>query len=206
MHSDVENAKENLAFLRSLTREAEVANEGTAFGVTYCAAGMLYGLQCIVSFVLTQQSLPASGLLWIIVGTLPTIIFLAIIFSFAWKNRSTPFGISASNRAISGTFASGGLTSIVLGSVFGASAYAQQSLVIWLMFPVVVCALQGGAWFIAAIVRRRVWYGTVSTGWFLSAILLGIFVQNTTIYLLILGMVLLMCMAIPGYIIVRSGR
>ena len=118
-----ENAKEDLAFLREMARESEAANEGTAFGIIYCAAGVLYGLQCILNYILMTYFASSSALAWILVGTLPTVIFLIVIFRFIRNNRSSPFGVSTSNRAISAAFAGGGVTSAVLGVIFALTAY-----------------------------------------------------------------------------------
>ena len=203
MKLDSENAKEDLAFMRALV--SETGGEGRSFGIIYLAAGLLYGLQCILNFVLLEGVIPPSQSLWLVVGILPTVLFLIVNFGFVWKERAKPFGVGANKRAINAAFAGGGLANLTLALIIGWVAYQRRDWAIWFLFPIVVCAFQGALWFAAAFIRRRMWYGITAIGWFISSVTLGLVLNQVSAYILSLGIILLVCMALPGYIIMTGS-
>ena len=73
------------------------------------------------------------------------------------------------------------------------------------MHAEVVFALFGGTWFIAFRLRRRLWQGAVSLGWFAAAILLAVNGVNNR-FLLITSLALLLLMSLPGYLLMRAAR
>jgi hypothetical protein len=140
-----------------------------------------------------------------IAGWIPTIIFLIINFAFVWRDRENPFGNSVTKRAINAAFSGAGIANLILALVFGWVAYQAKNWTLWLLFPVVVCALQGAIWYASSIIRRSRWMEVVATGWFVSAAILGVFITNISAYHWGLTFALLICMALPGYIMLRSG-
>jgi hypothetical protein len=204
MTTDVDKAKEDLAFLRAIVEDQGGNNK--SFGIVYGSAGALYGLQCVANWALLASDTPAPTIVWMLVGWLPTILFLAINFAFVWKDRKAPFGTGASRRALNAAFAGAGISNLILALIFGFIAYQRRDWSIWFLYPVVVCALQGAVWFMAAILFRRSWYGLSAAGWFVAAILLGMFIEQTHTYLLVLGLALFLLMGLPGYIMLRGAK
>jgi len=202
MTIDPKTAENDLAFMRALVDDQSSGNR--SFGINYLAAGVLYGLQCILNALLLASATPVSTLIWLVLGFLPTMLFLCVNFYTIWQNRSQPFGTGTTKRAVNAAFAGAGIANLILALIFGWVAYGRGDWSIWLMFPVVVCALQGAIWFTASILRRRAWQGLTAFGWFISAIILGLLIDQTNEYLLALGVVLLLCMGLPGFIMLRS--
>ncbi len=89
--------------------------------------------------------------------------------------------------------------------VFASNAIQQKNLLIWFLYPAVVCAIQGAVWYIAFMLRRRAWLGVVAFGWFATAIALG-FLIGTPDYALVLGVALVLFMAVPGFVLIRLAR
>lgn len=203
MSLDPETAREDLAFMRALVDESPTSDRST--GIVYGAAGLLYGLQCLLNYVLLAGHVPASQTVWLAIGILPTVIFLAINIAFVWRQRETPFGTGAAQRALQAVFAGGGIANAILAVLIGWIAYQRQDWSIWFLFPVVVCAFQGAVWFAAMVIRRRSWYGAIAFGWFISTIVLGLLIDHLNTYILSLGFVLVICMGIPGYIMHRNA-
>jgi hypothetical protein len=202
MTLDPKQAGDDLAFMRALVEENSFNNR--SFGINYFAAGFLYGLQCLINALLLISKADFSTWLWMAVGWLPTILFLIINFSTIWLNREQPFGTGTTKRALNAAFAGGGIANLLLALIFGWAAFQAKDWSIWLLFPVVVCAFQGAIWFTAAILRRHMWHGITAIGWFLSAIILGLLIDKTEVYILGLGLALFVCMALPGFMIMRS--
>ncbi len=197
-----QKAEDDLAYMRALIKDD--GSDNRKFGIIYMSAGILYGLQCIANGVLLLDMFPVSPLAWMAVGWLPTILFLIVLFYYIWRDRAQPFGTGTTKRALNAVFAGAGIANLVLAVVFGWVAYQKRDWAIWLLYPVVVCALQGAVWFAAAILRRRIWQGLTALGWFASAATLGLLVSQTLTYILVLGLALFACMAIPGFIMIRS--
>jgi hypothetical protein len=82
----------------------------------------------------------------------------------------------------------------------------EKSLTVWLFYPVVVCAFQGAVWYIAYMIRRKLWLAGVSAGWFASTLALGLLVHQVQWYILVLGAALLFIMGGSGYGLMRSAR
>ena len=89
--------------------------------------------------------------------------------------------------------------------VFGFNAWREQSQLIWLLYPIIVCAVQGGVWYVAYMIRKRVWLATVSAGWLASAVALGFMTRTMDLYCLTIGIALLLFMALPGWIMTRQA-
>lgn len=196
-------AEGDLAFMRELVEEGHFDSYG--IGINYLAAGLLYGSQCLLNGILLVGQIEAPTLVWLAIGILPTALFLTVNISFVWRHRARPFGTGTANRAVQASFAGGGVANLILALVFGAVAHQRGDWSIWFLFPVVVCAFQGAIWFAAAVIRRQVWYGIVAAGWFASTIVLSWVIDQSALYVLILGGVLLLCMAVPGYVSVRQS-
>lgn len=203
MNPDPTNVESDLAFMRALVKDDGSHNRN--FGYIYLIAGVLYGVQCLLNWTLLVVDAQVSTLVWMLVGWVPTIIFLFLIFQNSWKHRDNPYGTGTTKRAVGAAFTGAGIANAVLALIFGWVAYQKQDWTIWLLFPMVVCALQGAIWVATGILRRNVWHGLIATGWFVSAIILGLCIDNVNAYVFVLGVALLGCMALPGLIILRAS-
>ncbi|WOI53825.1 hypothetical protein [Parvularcula sp. LCG005] len=204
MTDDVTKAREDLAFLTSIVSDHTPALRST--GIVYGAAGLLYGAQCIINWLQITYWPTAPAIVPILHGFLPTVIFLVINVVVARRSGIKGFGSGTAQRAIGAAFAGAGLANLSLIIVFASAAFRRDDFSIWLFFPVTVCALQGAVWFAVGAIRRRSWMSGVAAGWFLTAIITGVFVQNPLNYLLALGIGLILFMAVPGYILMRISK
>lgn len=204
MIMNAETARDDLAFMRAIVSEDGSYERG--FGLVYGAAGVFYGLQCLINGWMLMAAINASTAVWLTVGFLPTVLFLGVLAYNSWQRRGQPaFGTGASKRALNGAFAGAGIANLVLAALFGWVAYARQDWTIWFLYPVVVAALQGAIWYAATVIRRRFWTGVTAAAWFAATVVLGLLIDDTNAYITALGVVLLVCMALPGYLILRSS-
>ena len=58
------------------------------------------------------------------------------------------------------------------------------------------------------MMRKRLWLAVVSVGWFAAAAGLGLLVSSGDLaaYILLLGVVLLLLLALPGVVMMRQAR
>ncbi len=204
MTLDPKTAEADLAFMRALVEDD--GSHSRNFGLIYMFAGVLYGLQCFANWALMVSASEVSPLIWMAVGWGPTVLFIIVISHNSWKNRADPYGSGTTKRAVGAAFTGAGIANLILALIFGWVAYQKRDWSIWLLFPVVVCALQGAIWFATAILRRHFWYGVTAIGWFVSAMGLGVLVDQTLDYILVLGLALFAWMALPGFLILRSTQ
>jgi|GEM_PF-184186 hypothetical protein len=189
----------DLAFVRSFAGEGPRAQASA--GLVFFWAGLLYGLQTLVYAAIEAHWLrivPPFGL-WLAIG--PTLPFLAVIGYVAWRDRKGKGGVAT--RALTASYTSAGLMNLVIAVTFGGLALSRQSTAIWLLYPAVICAMQGAVWYAASLIRRRLWLGIVSAGWFVTTLALTLLMSQVAAYLLWLGLALLGLMAVPGYVMMR---
>lgn len=203
MTIDQKSAEGDLAFMRAILEENDTYDR--SFGINYFAAGLLYGLQCLANGVLLLGAINAPTWVWMAIGIVPTALFLTINIGSLWQNRERPFGTGTGKRAIGAAFAGGGLAILVSACIFGWVAYDRADWTIWLLYPIVVCVFQGAIWFTAMIVRRKMWYGATAIGWFAAAPVLTVFMNQTGAYVSALGIILILFMALPGFVILRNA-
>jgi hypothetical protein len=201
MDTDVRAAEENLAFLRALVERRD--NTTAAWAQGYFAAGLIYGGQMLMHAGQLFGLLPSAGLAALAIGIGPTLVFLPIIIWINWRHR-TDRPPPAVGRAIAAVFGAVGASTLAMIVIVGWSALRTQSLAIWLIYPATVFVLQGAAWMVAFVLRRRAWLGLVAAGWFAFALAMGFTTDRIGLYLSFCGLGIWTCMALPGLLMLRA--
>jgi hypothetical protein len=204
MASDLESARDDLAYMRALVTGSGPLQ--ATMGEAFVWGGGLYGAQCLLHWLQTLRIVPGEGLVALAISMGPTLLFCIVLGYIIWKDRKKPPG-GATARALGAVFQGAGLANLVMAFVFAYGAQKAESFGLWLYHPIVVCMFQGVAWFVAWVILRRAWVGLVALGWFSTTVALGVAVfGDIGVYLLILGVALIVCMAIPGWVIWRGAK
>jgi hypothetical protein len=192
----------DLAFVKALVSEgARVRISG---GALYLAGGVCYGLQCIVQWAHLAGIVNIGGLGNLIAGILPTVVFLAVMCVILWRDRKVPKN-GVATRALNAAFSSAGLANLFMVGVFAYAAITEKSILIWLLYPITVCAFQGAVWFTAYMIRKEAWLAIISAGWFVTTLTLGLLI-GTPHYVLVLGLALFVIMGGGGWYMMRQAR
>ena len=199
-----DSARDDLDFLKSIVRD-ENPSLATA-GKVYGFAGLCYGFQCLANFADIMTGLTTPEPLRLAYNFLPTVVFLIANFVIVRRQGHAGFGTGVIGRAIGAGFGGAGIANVILAVLFGLVAYRLQNHTVWLLFPCVVCALQGAVWFVIFIVKKLRWMGLVAAGWFASTIALGLLIEKVEWYVLVLGIAMIMLMYLPGRIMTASGK
>jgi len=202
MNGELNSAQDDLAFLRALVNDAPKTQ--SAGGWLFLAGGTLFGLQSLFFWaqMAFQLQLPSWG--WLIPSILPSVLFLIALVLVVMQGRKSP-QTGVATRAMNAAWSSTGLVTMTVIIVFAFNAWREKSLLIWLLYPIIVCAVQGGVWYVAYMIRKRVWLATVSAGWLASAVALGFMTRTMDLYCLTIGIALLLFMALPGWIMTRQA-
>ena len=200
-------AAADLAFMRALVdggrQPGLMAGSGPSI---YLAAGLLYGTQCLyhlVEVVTPVRWPPPLTLAVVIAVNLAFFAYLAVVLV---RERKLRFGGSGTGRALNAMFGATGLANIGLVVIFALNAFWRRDLGLWLLYPATVFVLQGAAWYVAFLMRRKPWMAWTALGWFASGIALGLLLDDVDAYLAICTATLFLCMALPGWIMIRQGR
>ena len=202
MTDKLDDARADLAFMRGLAAGDETPSY--SLGLVLFVCGGLYAVQTLLQYLSFSGlvPLPPLGNLAVVVianaGAIGTIIAISMR---DWSKGPK----TLSGRAYEAAFIAAGLINLCLVVIFGLMSYRTGSAQPWLLHAEVVFALFGGTWFIAFRLRRRLWQGAVSLGWFAAAILLAVNGRNNR-FLLITSLALFLLMALPGYLLMRAAR
>jgi hypothetical protein len=202
MNSENHSARDDLAFLRALAEGGGESQRGT--GAALVVGGLLYGLQCFVSGAQAYGWVHLSETFMGIFSVAITAVFLIAISWMSWLGRNAARG-GVVARALTAAFAAAGTATLSMLCVFASIAIRENSLMIWLLYPCAVFALQGAAWMVAWMLRRRAWLGLVAAGWLVSAVVLA-WTIGTSLYPMIAGAALVLFMAVPGAIMMRPAQ
>ena len=121
------------------------------------------------------------------------------------RDKAKGVGAGSGSRALNAAFGGAGLANVALMAIFGVNAWRQQDLLVWMLYPCVVFALQGAAWYVAFMLRRKVWMLTVSLGCLSTAIVMGLVIGTPT-FNLVAALACFAWLAVPGAIMARDAR
>ena len=198
-----EDVHKDLAFLKALVSEGPKA-QGAA-GIVFLTAGLTYGLDCLAYWAQGAFGWPQTGLInWTLI-LFPIAVTIPVIIYVTWKSRKNgEQGVAT--RALNAAYGSAGLANLAIAIVFGYVASTQKNMLIWLLYPVVICAFLGAVWYVAYMIRRKLWLVGVSAGWFVTTVALGLLIRQPQPYLLVLGIALIVLMGGAGWTMMALDR
>lgn len=195
-------AQDDIAYLKSLVEGDGGAAGARTFGQIYTAGGIAYGLQTLGHWAQGIGYLNLAPLAALALATVPSLVFFAILTAILWRSRKDSRGGPAS-KAVQTVFMATGVANGVLAIAIATVALRNESMTIWLIYPIVVCVLQGAAWLVSNRWYQHAWHGVVAAAWFALAIALG-FAPDILTFSLLLGMGLIVCMGGPGLVLARA--
>jgi hypothetical protein len=198
-----ETAHADLAFMRALVEPTDRWQK--QFGEAYSAAGLCYCVQMLLHGGQFLGFVPDKGLAGPAIGLGPTVVFIALLIWIIRRNRQA-IGGGTTSRAVASVFSAVGATNIVLVVVIGSVAWRLQSLTIWLIYPCVVMVLQGMAWLVAYMLRRRPWLLLVAVGWFAIGVAMAAFIDQPAGFVISAGIGMFAFMLLPGLFMLRQAR
>jgi hypothetical protein len=196
-----DSARDDLAFIKALIAPDDHWQQ--QFGKLYAAAGACYTVQLIGHIGQLMGFLPSNDLLAQVIGWGPSVVFLGLLTWIIRKDGPQRGG--ATSRAVGAVFGAVGLTNLALCASIGSVALRLHSQTIWLIYPCVVMILQGLAWLVAFMLRRRPWLGVVALGWFCVGVSMAIFIDNMPGFVGSAMVGVLCFMLIPGLYIMRQA-
>jgi hypothetical protein len=200
---NADSARDDLAFMRALVTPTDDWQK--QFGETYSAAGFCYCVQMLLHGGQFLGLVPGAGPVALAVGVGPTLVMLALLAWIIRRNPQPPGG-SATGKAVGSVFGAVGLTNLALVLAIGSIAWRWHSLKTWLIYACVVMILQGMAWLVAYMLRRRGWMAGVAVGWFATGLGMAYFIDNLAGFVISAGLGMFAFMLLPGLHMLRQSR
>lgn len=201
---NAETARDDLAFLRALVEPDDRWQK--QFGQVYTAAGGCYCAQMLMHGGQFLGLAPTSGPVALAIGLGPTVVFLALLIWITTRGGAAPAaGGGSTARAVGAVFAAVGLANLALILSIGSIAWRWHSIPTWLIYPCVVMILQGMAWLVVYMLRRRGWLAAVALGWFATGIAMAAYIDNMAGYVISAGAGMFAFMLLPGLYVLRQA-
>jgi hypothetical protein len=196
-----EQVRADLAFMKALVEKASQSQ--MSGGAVFLAGGLLYGFQCLVQWAQLVELIHPSDIFMLLFVIAITVAFVVVAVAISVSSRAGERAVAT--RALNAAFGGAGLANMVLCSVFGFVAFRMKSMTIWLLYPITISVLQGFMWYIAYMMKKRLWIATLCAGWYLTAIALGVLMSSDDLpsYILVLSLALFLLMALPGWYMMR---
>ncbi|RYF97614.1 MAG: hypothetical protein EON94_14685 [Caulobacteraceae bacterium] len=197
--------EEDLAYMREIAEGGTPRASYTA-GMVYLSSGLLYGVQCLfhIGQIVGVVRVPGWVSLTFVIG-----ILVATIGCMVWATlRDRREGLKAfgNTKAMSAALSATGLANCAFLIIFAVNAVRMENFAIWLLYPAVVFAVQGAAWFIAWQLKRHVWMLLTSIGGMITAVALGLLIHDSFAYLCVCTAALFLLFALPGWIMIRDAH
>jgi hypothetical protein len=199
----IDDARANLAFMRALVEPDD--RWLRQFGETYSAAGLCYCVQMLLHAGQFVGLTPMDGIGGLAIGLGPTVVFLALLVWIIRRNGPATVA-NATSKAVGAVFGAVGLTNLALVLIIGSVAWRMHSLTIWLIYPCAVMVLQGMAWLVAFMLRRRGWMAVVGLGWFVTGLGMALFIDNMGGFVATAGVGMFLFMLLPGLWMLRRAQ
>jgi hypothetical protein len=205
--TDTQSLRDDLAFLRALVEPTDGGQRyWRAFGEAYLAAGVCYGAQLLLVVAQMLGLLPATSGVSLAIGILPTVVFIGLLVWIIVRHRAAQAGAGLMARAVGNLFGVLGMANLGLAAAIGWVAIREHNMTTWLIYPCCVFILQGAAWLVALSLRRKAWYAWVAAGWIVTGLGMAVAIEATGWFIAFAAAGLVLCMALPGWHLMRTNR
>lgn len=199
MTDDMQQVRSDIAFLKVM---AEGGLDGTETGmVILTAAGGLYGVAAAVQWAALTGFAGVGFMTSTIAWSLAFVLFMAAL---VWTLRRQTARGGATRAATLGWMGVGWALFVLFGALAIAS-WRTHSVLLISFSPVIVMALYGGAWSVAASVTRRTEFRWLAFGSFAAALVSAWLVADTIQWLFYALCLFLLAFA-PGLFFMTRGR
>ncbi|WP_421736239.1 hypothetical protein [Caulobacter sp.] len=203
MTAKTQSAQDDLAYMRTVVEQG--GRPRMAGALIYMAAGLIYGAETLVHWgqSINLIQLSESATLAFVAGC--TLLFVLVMVVLIVRDKTKGVGAGTGSRALNAAFGGAGLANIALMAIFGVNAWRQHDFMIWMLYPCVVFALQGAAWYVAFMLRWKIWMLTVSLGCLTTSVVMGLVIGTPT-FNLVAALACFAWLAVPGAIMARDAR
>jgi len=194
--------KDDIAFMRALAQEGSTVP--LLFGGNLVSAGLIFGAAAIghwmlFLFGLAQASPWLLMVNWLIAGA----IFAVVCTLLVQRAKSRPGFGAGVNKATGAAWSGIGFAIFAMWLGMTAIGLATGDWKVMNVFPVLIFALYGAAWFVAGVLSGKRWIKLVSLASFIGAVAMGALTGSPWLMLGYAASLLLLAV-LPGWILMRQ--
>lgn len=201
MTDDVKAIRDDLAFLRALAEDGR--RTPLLGGSLLAAAGGCYGLASFVQWLILARIIAIPPVSLFGVWILAVAVHLSIQARLTRRLAVKPGVDSTANRASRDVWNAVGVGCFVLFAALAVASWTARTGVLIGFAPSIVLVLYGAAWWVAASVSGLAWIRAVAAGAFATAIVLGLLIGSTWVWLAYAAALVLLAL-VPGLVLMRQ--
>jgi hypothetical protein len=204
MNAPAESARDDLAFLRALVENP--GRSDTAAGRFFLATGLIWAFDALVFWLHYAGLITLTQTQMIVFVAAVTLVWLPLAIWLRWgappKSESPAVGAAA--RAYGVAAAAIGAVAAGTLAVFLVATIRLGVGEVFVVYPSMMFLCFGAMWLAAYVVVRRVLRLGVALGWFAAAIAMAA-APGPLAFVAIAGLSMLLLMALPGAIMMRTA-
>lgn len=197
----IQALKDDIAFMRALAQEGSAVP--LLFGGVMVAAGLVFGAAAVGHWLIDTgvADLPAWAFLVNWLGA-------AAVFGIAanrilHRAKSQPGYSAGVNKATGAAWSGVGFAIFSSWGGMMAIGFTTGQWQVMNVFPVLIFALYGAAWFVAATLSGKGWIMAVAIASFAGAVLMGLLTDSPWLMLGYAGSLMLLTV-LPGWLLMRQ--
>lgn len=198
MSTNVETAREDLAFLRGLVDDDPRAGLWF-FGTIYITIGTTICVHLVLSYLLEP---PLFGIGLVVLYAAASVLFTWIGRRTRSRDASTAQGVRS--RTAGAVFLAAIVAHLVMLGVFVILAWRLEIWALVQLAPVVLFVTQGVVWSVLHALAPRTWTFVQAFGWFAGALILGALI-TTEAFSSVLAALVVLLMIVPGIHMIRAA-
>ena len=198
MSTNVQTAREDLAFLRGLVDDAPSAGLWY-FGAIYVTIGATICVHLVLSYLLEP---PLFGIGLVVLYGAASVLFTWIGRRMHGPDAASILGVRS--RAAGAVFLSAIVAHLVMLSVFAILAWRLETWALIQLAPVVLFVTQGVVWSVLYALGPRTLTLLQAFGWFFGALVLGALI-TTDAFSPVLAAFVVVLMIVPGIHMIRAA-
>ncbi|MBI1406659.1 MAG: hypothetical protein GC145_11095 [Caulobacter sp.] len=197
----LQSVRDDIAFMRALAEEgSQVPLLGG--GVT-AAAGLIFGVAALVHWMIETGMLKVSQKVAMANWPVAGVLFGVVCFQIIRRASRQPGARSALNRAVGSAWSAVGFAIFATFLATLAMVKVTGSTQVLAIIPVIILALYGSAWSVAADLTGKLWLRIVALGSFGGAVVMGLMAASPY-QMLAYAVALLLLALVPGLILLRQ--
>lgn len=198
----MQNLKDDIAFMRALAQEGSTTP--LLFGGTMVAAGLIFGAASVGHWLMVSGTLRVPSEWFLLANWVLSGVLFGIVANLLLRRAKSQPGYSAGvNKATGAAWSGVGFAIFASWAGMTAMGLTTGNWAVMNMFPVLILALYGAAWFVAAVMSNLGWLKLVAIGSFVGAAAMGALAASPYLMLGYAGCLILLAV-VPGLVLMRQ--
>jgi hypothetical protein len=194
--------RDDIAFMRALAEEGR--QTPLLGGSMLVAVGLIFGVaNAVGTYIEATQKTYSVAALAVPLGAVA--LFVVVLGWLKRRYGAQPGATSPVNRATGALWRAVGWSIVLMIAALGVVAARRHDASILAVLPIIIFALYGVGWQVAATMSKAGWLRLVALGSYVTALLAAYFVTEPVISSAVTTAGLFLLLAAPGFVLMRQA-